>query len=249
MMSRSRDILTPEGRRGRNDGNATKVQLLDAAGQIFAERGFDGATAKAIADKAGSNAASINYHFGGITGLYEHVLAEAHRRLLSYRSLSTIFSAQQGPEAKLRSLIGAIVAALAGPASTSWALRVICREFISPTAHLDVMRVKELTSKLQLIRSVVAEHLGRQPGDPLVQRAVYSMLAPCLMLVIGRDRISSVVPALALTEDQVPDITAYLSQMALLTLSGVRRMADQRPPAEDDALLDRRSETVSGATR
>ena len=32
---------------------------------------------------AGTNAAAINYHFGGIEGLYAAVLCEAHRRLIS----------------------------------------------------------------------------------------------------------------------------------------------------------------------
>ena len=49
-------------------------------GAVFAECGFDGATAKAIALRAGANAAAVNYHFGGIAPLYEEVLAEAHRR-------------------------------------------------------------------------------------------------------------------------------------------------------------------------
>jgi AcrR family transcriptional regulator len=58
-------------RRGRRPGGGdTRAQLLDAARAVFAERGYDGATVRAIADRAGVDAAMVNHWFGGKDALF-----------------------------------------------------------------------------------------------------------------------------------------------------------------------------------
>ena len=58
----------------RRDGRSTRAVVLDAAGKVFAERGFGEATSKEICERAGTNNAAVNYYFGGKEGLYEEVL-------------------------------------------------------------------------------------------------------------------------------------------------------------------------------
>jgi AcrR family transcriptional regulator len=65
--------LSPAGprRRGRRPGGAdTREQLLAAARAVFAERGYDGATVRMIAERAGVDAAMVNHWFGGKEGLF-----------------------------------------------------------------------------------------------------------------------------------------------------------------------------------
>ena len=50
--------------------SGARARLLEAAGQVFAEQGFEAATGKEIAERAGVNAAGVNYHFGSLEGLY-----------------------------------------------------------------------------------------------------------------------------------------------------------------------------------
>jgi AcrR family transcriptional regulator len=42
----------------------TRTQILDAAEHLFAERGYHGASVRAITDLAGANLAAVAYHFG-----------------------------------------------------------------------------------------------------------------------------------------------------------------------------------------
>jgi AcrR family transcriptional regulator len=58
----------PRGRRPA--GENTRAALLDAARVEFTERGFDGATVRAIAQRAGVDAAMVNHWFGGKDGLF-----------------------------------------------------------------------------------------------------------------------------------------------------------------------------------
>src|ERR1700684_1924176 len=55
----------------------TRTRVLDAAEQLFAERGFRGTSVRAITDLAGANLAAVGYHFGSKAEL----LAEGARRV------------------------------------------------------------------------------------------------------------------------------------------------------------------------
>jgi len=54
----------------------TRAALIHAAGQLAAEKGFASVSIRAIARRAGVNAGSIHYHFGGKDKLFEAVVQE-----------------------------------------------------------------------------------------------------------------------------------------------------------------------------
>ncbi|HZD16219.1 MAG TPA: TetR family transcriptional regulator [Pseudonocardiaceae bacterium] len=68
MADKRRSQPHPRGRRPA--GENTRAALLAAARVEFTERGFDGATVRAIAQRAGVDAAMVNHWFGGKDGLF-----------------------------------------------------------------------------------------------------------------------------------------------------------------------------------
>ncbi|GAA4983755.1 TetR family transcriptional regulator [Pseudonocardia tropica] len=65
------DPGAPPRRRGRRSGGAdTRAGLLAAARAEFADRGFDGATVRRIAERAGVDPAMVNHWFGGKEKLF-----------------------------------------------------------------------------------------------------------------------------------------------------------------------------------
>jgi AcrR family transcriptional regulator len=62
----------PRGRRPA--GEDTRAALLDAARVEFTERGYDGATVRAIARRAGVDPAMVNHWFGGKDALFVAVM-------------------------------------------------------------------------------------------------------------------------------------------------------------------------------
>ncbi len=54
----------------------TKKRILDAAEALFAERGFDATSMRAITAAAGVNLAAVNYHFGSKEALLRAIVAE-----------------------------------------------------------------------------------------------------------------------------------------------------------------------------
>ncbi|MBM7859842.1 AcrR family transcriptional regulator [Lentzea nigeriaca] len=64
-------------RRGRRAaGEDTRAALIAAAREVFVEKGYDGATVRAIAAKAGVDAAMVNHWFGGKEGLFAQAVLQ-----------------------------------------------------------------------------------------------------------------------------------------------------------------------------
>jgi AcrR family transcriptional regulator len=63
-------LAPPEGGRGAE----TRERLLDAAERIFAERGFEGASIRAVTQAAGASVSAANYHFGSKEALLRETL-------------------------------------------------------------------------------------------------------------------------------------------------------------------------------
>ena len=54
--------------------NSTQEGILDAAEEVFASHGYEGASMRAIAKKANVNQALLHYHFQTKDNLYETVV-------------------------------------------------------------------------------------------------------------------------------------------------------------------------------
>jgi AcrR family transcriptional regulator len=125
----------PRGRRPA--GEDTRAALLDAARVEFTERGFDGATVRTIAQRAGVDPAMVNHWFGGKDGLFVTAMeipvnpAEIIPRILGGDS-------EQVAERILRTFLsvwdadggGALAALMRSVASHEQAARMM-REFVS----------------------------------------------------------------------------------------------------------------------
>src|ERR1700692_5099648 len=81
----------------------TRDKILSAAGEVFAEQGFEGATIRAITERAGVNVAAVNYHFRDKAELYTRVVVDACSARAAWRDV--IAEAPDSPEERLCSLI------------------------------------------------------------------------------------------------------------------------------------------------
>src|SRR5678809_1247287 len=83
----------------------TRHSIMKAAVALFAERGYDGTSIRAIVSKARVNQAAINYHFNGKEGLYFEVLKVAFEGYLRLDNFCLLYTSPSPREEALRSFV------------------------------------------------------------------------------------------------------------------------------------------------
>jgi AcrR family transcriptional regulator len=168
----------------RSDGEATKSRILEAAGELFAVSGYAETPNKAIAAQAGVDLASINYHFGNRSGLYQAVLAASYAEVLDMARLQQLVGSESSPELKLHVLIEQLVEH-ATREPQAWQLRVLAREVLAPTSHLQILFQNEARPKVALLKKMLSEITRIPVEDPAMTRCLLNVIGPCLMLLVG----------------------------------------------------------------
>jgi len=197
-------------RTSRADGSTTRLHILETAGQLFAERGFAESTSKEICTRAGTNIAAVNYHFGSRDGLYEAVLIEAHRQLVSIDELVSLASAPADPRLKLRAFLTHMIEMGSQPRAP-WGFRVVLREALSPSPAMPVLIRQAVLPKAKLIRGLIGGIMDVPDDHPSVQRALLFVVLPCIVMTVApRNLRDEVLPALKDAEALADDLMRYV---------------------------------------
>jgi AcrR family transcriptional regulator len=94
------------------DASTTAERLLDAAERLFAERGVDAVSVRAVNAAAGANVAAVHYHFGSKDALVEAVLRRRMDRL-GARRLAMLAALPTDEPPAVRAVVEALVDPLA----------------------------------------------------------------------------------------------------------------------------------------
>ncbi len=105
-MRRADRRSVPHGRPPREQAGEVEERILDAAGKVFLERGFEGATIDEIAEEARASKPTIYARFPGKEALFTAVMARKVRENTSTEDLAATGSTI---EERLRSLASAIL--------------------------------------------------------------------------------------------------------------------------------------------
>lgn len=158
--------LVPASQAPKETGQA----LLEAAIFCFAENGFEGASIRAIAQRAGKQVSLIGYHFGNKEGLYLKCFQYIFLRYPgteidpAYRDLDAIRKDRNLAARALRAEIHCMVQDLFGNADEPLAqasIRMFMMEMQSPRPILHELYRERVSGSLQLIKACLA---SLQPG-------------------------------------------------------------------------------------
>ncbi|MEN5221179.1 TetR/AcrR family transcriptional regulator [Stenotrophomonas sp. TWI602] len=204
----------------RVDGEATRLRILESAGLLFSNQGYAETTSKAIAEVAGVDLASINYHFGGRSALYQSVLVEAHDRLLALADLSPLSRGDLPPAKQLLVILETVVNSVMS--EENWHVRVLAREIGSPSSHLKHLFTVDIAAKLVFVLDVISAITGIPKDDPALLRCLWSVGAPCLTLLI-----SSNFPEPVQTVTNMPK-AELIRHLQEFSMAGLVRIGEQR---------------------
>ncbi len=176
------DAITPKKPVRRRDRRGTEAAFVSAAAAIFAERGFENATTKAIAEQAGFSEALIQTYFNGKEGLLIAVMAKEMSDVgtdVSFFARPLCSSIEEEARETLIHFVGSLSA-------RSTRLRIVLSrvfidaQFKAEYGRLTYRRILEANLLARLARYVDARLLDRD-ADTV---ALSGMLA-CLSFELG----------------------------------------------------------------
>jgi len=110
----------------------TKHRLIEAAGAIFAEKGYAAASIREICQRAEANLAAVNYHFAGKRALY--VAAVRHAQCCQQdEGPFPPFPPELLPADQLRAFLTTMFARMLAAHRPKWHLELMLRELARPT--------------------------------------------------------------------------------------------------------------------
>ena len=158
----------------------TRRQLLEAAGEVFAEFGFRNATVREICGRAGANVAAVNYHFGDKETLYAEVLRYAHGKALAKYPPLLDVPVGAPPEEKLRAFVKSFLLRTFDTGPTAWHGKLMSREMIEPTAALDALVEERMRPMAGELWRIVSAILDCPPNDERVRLCAFSVVSQCV---------------------------------------------------------------------
>jgi AcrR family transcriptional regulator len=196
----------------------TRQQLLEAAGDVFAEVGFHHATVREICRRAGANIAAVNYHFGDKEALYIEALRESqHRAFEKYPPLLGV-SADAPPEDRLRAFVRSFLLRLFDSGPVTRFGRMMSHELVEPTDALDLLLKERIRPMADLLRGMVGEILGRPATDEQVRLCLFSVVSQCVFFHHCRTMISRLFPEQRLDAQAVDALAEHIARFSLAAL-------------------------------
>ncbi|MFH1176751.1 MAG: TetR/AcrR family transcriptional regulator [Acidobacteriota bacterium] len=148
--------MSPTHRTGRSD--EPRRRILDAAIEVFAERGFAGAGVDEIARRAGINKAMLYYHIGDKAALYATVVIETIELIRT--TIQENMEGQSDPRDRLRALLGAFLSVVQESPRYP---QMMLRELADGWTNLPPEALQRLTGVLAITRAILDD--GRESGE------------------------------------------------------------------------------------
>jgi AcrR family transcriptional regulator len=194
----------------------TKARLLEAAGQEFAEHGFEGTTIRAIIRRAGANVAAVNYHFGDKEQLYIQTVLEAHRGCI--RTGTEPEQTDGPPEEQLRGHIRHFLSnVLAVGREDDWHHRLMLRELARPSPASTTLVREVIRPKFERLSAIIARIRPDLTGRRL-DATVFSVVGQCLHYKMARPIVERVVGPEAFSALDVDFLTDHITSFTLAAL-------------------------------
>jgi AcrR family transcriptional regulator len=191
----------------------TRERIMKAAERLFAERGYDATSIRAIVAKARVNQAAINYHFDGKDGLYREVLRAAFRALTEQQLEHADEMKAMSREAALTEFIRRQLRPLLGRDEYSRHMRILNWETVRPTAVFRKLLSEEAAPFMGLAVELVRRFQPEADQRTLVAAAVW-LLGQCSVFLRNREQLADPPLGLVLDEAAVEWLAQLVSRWA-----------------------------------
>ena len=199
------------------NGRDTRERLIEAAGEVFAEKGLHGALIRDITRRARANIASVNYHFHDKFELYTLVLRRAHESVVAATKQPLTADT---PEGRVRQLLSAILTSALDPARPKWQTQLLGRELVQPTPALDLMNELMRPPSQRLWEAI--REIRPDLSEQQLMLTVAGVVARCVFHVYHGHIVRRMFPSVP--EPDVETLVEHVVDFSFAALRGLQAM-------------------------
>ncbi|MBX6315631.1 MAG: CerR family C-terminal domain-containing protein [Isosphaeraceae bacterium] len=195
----------------------TKKRLLEAAGQEFAEKGFEGATVRSILQRAGiKNIAAINYYFGDKEQLYIQAVIEAHRCGVEWPPEEEVVRGE--PAEQLRRYVRHFLShVLALDEESRWHHALMLRELFQPTIASQTLVREVIRPKFERLLALL-RRIHPEADERRLHATAFSIVGQCLHYRMGRSVSRQLIGPEAFARLDLDYLTDHITDFSLAAL-------------------------------
>lgn len=169
----------------------TRKRLIEAAGEVFARRGFRAATIREICRRAGASVSAVNYHFRDKDGLYAAVFEYSHRWAVEKYPHDMGLEENATLEERLRAFIRSFLLRGLGDGFPAWHGKLIAQETADPSGVLSKVAQTAIRPMDEYLEGIVRELIrkanpSREPNESAVQLCRMNIVGQCIFQMHAR---------------------------------------------------------------
>jgi AcrR family transcriptional regulator len=207
-----------------------KERLICAAGEEFAEKGFEGATIRSICARAEANIAAVNYHFGDKSQLYNQTLLEAHRWGESETEHELPWNATHlPPDQQLRHFVRHLLSRVFSITSEGWQFQLIMREMLQPTGASAFLVRERIGPRFQYLNTILKQ-IVPHVDEIRLSAIAFSVIGQCLFYRMARPITQHLLSSSQLDSLNLDYLTDHISQFTLAALGAAPPISQSSRP-------------------
>lgn len=205
--------------------DTTRERIAEAAGEIFAERGFDGTTVRDICQRAGANIAAVNYYFGDKQRLYIEAVVRAHRWRMEQAPLPEWTDATPA-ETKLADFITTFIRRVRSGPEDTWHTKLVMREMAHPTAACAELVQSSIRPQFEILLAILRELLPSDASAERLRLTGFSIVGQCLFYHFADPVIRNLLTSKDYSELDIEKLAQHILDFSLSSIG--RPVREQR---------------------
>ena len=200
----------------------TRNSIIKSAIELFADKGFEGASVRAIVARARVNQAAINYHFDGKDGLYLEVLKMAFDAFTRHEGLDAEKLKNLPREEALRSFVHQQLRPLLFRDEISRYMRIFAWENVQPSKVLRTFMADNAAPFLGRAVELVRRFLPPTASEQEAMCGAIWLMGQCGIFVRNREQFTQAPFNLKI---DAPFVERLADQITRLALGGLAQRA------------------------
>ena len=199
--------------------DSTRARVIEAAGRIFAVKGFEAATVREICQRGKANLAAVNYYFGDKRRLYIAAVEYAYRKRAEQVPFPH-WDEHTSPRDKLADFILTMLTRMIGKGPPEWERELLLREVARPSDACQAMVHDFIRPQFAMLEGILA-NLMPQIAPERRRLVAFSVVGQCLHYRVVQPVIEMLVSADEFARYEPKLLADHITE---LTLGGIERI-------------------------